>query len=152
MSSITKSTLLNGFRIGVVLVGGGVAVLTVLRLASMPPPPPDSDGFAYGMAAIFGGGLILLSLSLATMTVILPTLLGRDDPLGFNRWQRLVLKGAGGLIGLGLGLALVMGLNGVVLLLALLMVAFGLVCAMLGWRGFEVVRDRRTNRENQPSL
>lgn len=122
-----------------VIIGGVVTVLTVLKLVSIPPPPPDSDGFGHGMAAILGGGIIFLSLSLATMSIILPTLLGRDDPLGFNRWQRLALKGAGGLIGLGLVIVLVMDLNGVVLLLALLMVAFSVVCVILAWRGFEIV-------------
>ena len=145
MPAVTR--ILTVVRIGLVIVGAGVTALTVGYLASMPPPPPNSDGFAHGMAAIFGGGIILLSLGLATITIILPTLLGRDDPLGFSRWQRLALKGAGGLIGLGLLLALVGGLSGVFHLLALVVVAFGVVCAMLVWRGLEIVLDRwtRTN-------
>lgn len=142
MSAVTR--ILIAVRIGVVIVGAGVTALTTVYLASMPPPPPNSDGFAHGMAGIFGGGIILLSLGLATITIILPTLLGQDDPLGFNRWQRRALKGAGGLIGLGLLLALVRGLSGVFQLLVLVMVAFGVVCAMLVWRGLEVVLDRWT--------
>ena len=47
------------------------------------------------MAAIFGGGIILLSLGLATVTVVLPTLLGREDPLGFDHRQRLAPQQAG---------------------------------------------------------
>lgn len=147
MPSITKTTIVSTFRIGLVVVGGGIAALTVLHLASMPPPPPESDGFAHGMAAIFGGGVILLSLGLASVAVVLPSLLGREDPLGFGRWQRLALRGAGGVIVLGVLVAFVMGLDGVVHLLALTVLAFGIVCATLVWRGVEVVKERRTGVE-----
>lgn len=147
MSFNTITTILTAVRVGLVIFGAGVTALTVLYLASMPPPPPGSDGFAHGMAGFFGGGIILLSLGLATISIILPTMLGRDDPLGFNAWQRLAIKGAGGMIGLGVVVALVAGLNGVFLLLALLVLAFGVVCAMLVWRFFEVVVKRRTKAE-----
>lgn len=142
MSSLTKVT--TAIRVAVVIFAAGISILTVLYLASMPPPPPESDGFAHGMAAAIGGGIILLSLGLATISIITPTLLGREDPLGFNRRQRIALKAAGGLIGLGLVIALVTGLNGVVLLLGLLILAFVIVCAMLIWRFGEVVAERRT--------
>lgn len=112
----------------------------------MPSPPPESDGFAHGMAAVIGGAIILLSLGPATLLIVTPTVLGREDPLGFNRRQRIALKAAGGLVGLGVIIALVAGLNGVVLLLALLLLAFGVVCATLIWRFGEVVVDRRAMR------
>lgn len=144
MSSLTKVT--TAIRVGVVVFAGGITILTVLYLASMPPPPPESDGFAHGMAAAIGGGIILLSLGLATFVIITPTLLGREDPIGFNRPQRIALKAAGGLIGLGLVIALVTGLNGAFLLLVFLVLAFGVVCAMLIWRFGEVVRERRARR------
>lgn len=147
MSSDTIATILTAVRVGLVIFGAGVTTLTVLYLASMPPPPPGSDGFAHGMAGLFGGGIILLSLGLATISIILPTMLGRDDPLGFNGWQRLAIKVAGGMIGLGVVVALVDGLNGVFLLLALLVLAFGVVCATLVWRFVEVVIERRTKDE-----
>lgn len=134
MSTIWKASLLTSVRIGLVIVSAGVSVLTVLYLSTMPPPPPGSDGFAHGMAALFGGAIILGSLGLATVTIILPTLLGRDDPLGFSRLQRLALKGAGGLIGLGIVVAVVGGLNEVFLLLGTVVLAFGVVCTILAWR------------------
>ena len=147
MPSLTRATLLTAVRVGIVAVGVGAAVLTVLELAAMPPPPPGSDGFAHGMAAIFGGLIVLSSLGIATAAVVLPTLLGRDDPLGFNRWQRLGLKLASGLIGVGIVVALVTGLSGVVHLLALVVLAFGVVAATLVWRFAEVVAGRLTRAD-----
>ena len=142
MSSLTKAII--AIRVGVVLIAAGATILTVRYLASMPPPPPESDGFAHGMAAALGGGIMLLSLGLATFTIVTPTLLGRDDSFGFNRRQRVVLKAAGGLVGLGVVIAVVTGLDGVVLLLGLLMLAFAAVCAVIGWRFVEVLGERRT--------
>lgn len=143
MTSLTKANLVAAMQIGIVVIGGGIAAVTVGRLLAMPPPPPESDGFAHGMAGIVGGVIILVSLGLATIGVILPTLLGRDDALGFTRWQRLGVKSAGGMIGIGLIIAVVGGLQGVVLLLALLVLAYVTVCLMLIWRGIDVVTDRR---------
>lgn len=139
MPSSQNSLLLTAVRILFVVVGVGVTALTVVKLASMPPPPPDSDGFAHGMAAIIGGILIILALGLAAVGVSLPTLLGRDDRLGFNRWQRLALKGAGVLIGggivVGLAVGFVTGLgSGIALWLGLVVLAIVIVIATLGWR------------------
>lgn len=147
MSTVWNGSLLTSVRIGLVILGGGVTVLTVRYLATLPPPPPGSDGFAHGMAALFGGAIILGSLGVATATIILPTLLGRDDPLGFNRWQRLALKGAGGLIGLGIVVAVVGGLNEVFLLLGTVVLAFGVVCTILAWRFVEIVSGRLTRAD-----
>lgn len=139
MPSRKKSVLLAAVRVAFVVGGVGIAVATVLELAAMPPPPPDSDGFAHGMAAIIGSVIIVLSLGLAAVCVILPTLLGRDDPLGFNRWQRLALKGAGGLIGGGIVVGLAYGFitelqYGIILWFVLVTLAVCVVGATLVWR------------------
>lgn len=139
MPSRKKSVLLAAVRVAFVVGGVGIAVATVLELAAMPPPPPDSDGFAHGMAAIIGSVIIVLSLGLAAVSVILPTLLGRDDPLGFNRWQRLALKGAGGLIGGGIVVGLAYGFitelqYGIILWFVLVALAVCVVGATLVWR------------------
>jgi peptidoglycan/LPS O-acetylase OafA/YrhL len=136
--------ILNGFRIGLVILAAVVSVGTMYYLATLNSPPPNSDGFAYGMAGAIGGGILFLVLGIATLSIIVPTLLGREDPLGFNRWQRLSMKVTGGLIGLGIVAALLGGLNGVVLLLGLLILAYCIVCVMLLWRGAEFVSERRT--------
>lgn len=146
MGRLDDSPLLAAVRLVLVVAGVGVAVLTVQALASMPPPPPDSDGFAHGMAGLVGGLVLVVSLGLAALGVALPALVGRDDPLGFNRWQRLGLRAAGGLVvgGLALGLALgfVVGLQwGLLLWLGLVVVATLAVGAVLAWRlGEAVVR------------
>lgn len=144
MPSSKKSALFLAVRVVFVSVGIGVAAMTIFKLASMPPPPPESDGFAHGMAAIFGGMIIILTLGLAAIGVSLPTLLGRDDRLGFNRWQRLSLKGAGVLIGggivVGLALGFVTGLQwGIILWLGLVALAICVVIATLGWRFVEIL-------------
>ncbi|WP_135822220.1 hypothetical protein [Halostella litorea] len=144
MPSGTDETLVAAARL--LLVGAGVAVaaLTVEALVTMPPPPPDSDGFAHGMAAIFGSVVIVLSLGVAAVGVVLPTVLGRDDRLGFGRRQRLALKGAAVLIGGGLVAALAVGAvgglqYGILLWLGLVVLAVLVVGATLVWRAVEAV-------------
>ncbi|WP_128477924.1 hypothetical protein [Halorussus pelagicus] len=144
MPSNVKSTLVAAVRVVLVCVGVGVAAATVFTVASMPPPPPESDGFAHGMAAIIGGIVVVLTLGLAAVGVSLPALLGRDDRLRFNRWQRLALKGAGVLIGGGIAVGLAFGVvtqlqYGIVLWLGLVALATVVVCATLVWRVTEVV-------------
>jgi hypothetical protein len=144
MPSDWKSALLAAVRVALAVGGVGVAAATVLYLASMPPPPPESDGFAHGMAAIIGGIILVLSLGVAAVSVILPTVLGRDDPLGFNRWQRLALKAAGVLVGGGFAVALAVGSvtnlsEGAFLWLAFVALAAAVACATLVWRLGEVL-------------
>jgi hypothetical protein len=144
MPSNAKSVLLGAVRVVFVGLGVGIAALTVLELVSRPPPPPESDGFAHGMAAIIGGIIVVLTLGLAAVGISLPTLLGRDDPLGFGRWQRLALKGAGVLVGGGFVVALASGFvsglqYGIVLWLGLVALASLVVAATLVWRFAEVL-------------
>ncbi|MDZ7701472.1 MAG: hypothetical protein U5J98_05050 [Halobacteriales archaeon] len=144
MTPLTK--VVTATRVGLVVLAAAISALTVRQLTSMPPPPSGSDGFAHGMAAAFGGGLILVSLGVATIGIITPSLLGRHDPLRFTRPQRLALKAAGGVVGLGVVLALVAGLEGVFLLLVLVVLAYAVVLAMLLWRAGELVAERRKSR------
>jgi len=149
MQPSTKSTLLTvarALRAVLVVAGIGIAAATAYHLATLPPPPPESDGFAYGMAGLFGGGLILLSLGVAALSLVLPTLLGREDPIGFNRGQRLALKGAGLLLVGGFVLALVVGfvsgfVSGLVLWFGLVVLAAVVVGATLAWRLAEALVD-----------
>ena len=144
MPSSTKSALLTAVRVVLVAVGLTIAALTVHALVAMAPPPPDSDGFAHGMAGLFGGVIIVLALGSAALGVSLPALLGRDDRLGFNRYQRLALRGAGMLIGGGIAVGLALGLlaglqYGIVLWFVLVVLATCVVCATLAWRLVEVL-------------
>lgn len=144
MPSSAKSVLLTVVRVALVGVGVGIATMTVLELAARPPPPPNSDGFAHGMAGIIGGVIIVLTLGLAAVGVSLPTLLGREDRLGFDRWQRLALKGSGVLIGGGIAVGLAYGLvtelqYGIMLWLGLVALASFVVFVTLVWRLTEAI-------------
>lgn len=144
MPSRRTTRFLTAVRLGVVVAGLLVAGWTVLRLLSMPPPPPDSDGFAHGMAGLIGGLLVLVSLGVAAVAVILPSLLDRTDPLGFDRRQRQLLRAAGVLLVGGLLVALAWGLvsgllAGVMLWFVLVVVAALVVVLTLLWRVTEVV-------------
>lgn len=144
MPSRRTTRFLTALRLGLVVAGLMVAVWTVLRLLSMPPPPPDSDGFAHGMAGLIGGFLVLVSLGVAAVAVILPSLLDRADPLGFGRRQRQILRGAGVLLIGGLLVALAWGLvsgllAGVMLWFGLVVLAALVAAVTLLWRLSEVV-------------
>ena len=157
MPSSRLSGLLTAVRIVLVVLGVGVAAATVYQLATMPPPPPDGDGVAHGMAALVGGLLIVASLGVAAVSVALPAVLGLDDPLGFNRYQRLALKGAGVLGGGGFVFGLVSGYlarvsDGLVILVLSVVFAAVVAGATLVWRLAEVLVRRlsRSGGEGAP--
>ena len=157
MPSSRLSTAVTAAR-AVLFVGGvGVAGATVFKLATMPPPPPGSDGFAHGMAAIFGGLILVASLGVAAVSVVLPAVLGREDPLGFGRYQRLALKAAGALVVGGFVVGPASGFLGRLsegLVLLVLFVTLGAVVAgaTLLWRLVEALVGRltRTAGESAP--
>lgn len=146
MSSSRLAGLLTGLRLGVFAIGITVTALTVFRLATVPPPPPGSDEFATGMT-IYGSAIMILSLGGAAISIILPTMVGWDDPLGFTRRQRTVLRGAGGLIGGGFSIAAVYGFvsilpSGLFVWLIFVVFAAGLVCLTLCWRTVTLLGER----------
>jgi len=156
MPSRTVSKAITAVRALLVAAGVAVAALTVLKLATMPPPPPDSDGFAHGMAALVGGLVIAVSLGVAAVSVVLPSLLGRADPLGFNRWQRRVLQAAGLLVVGGLVVSLAYGLLTDLLLagvlwFGLVVVAILGVAVTLAWRLGEVIVARLSGATAGPT-
>ncbi|MFB6126009.1 MAG: hypothetical protein ABEJ79_01735 [Halolamina sp.] len=147
MPSSAVRTFVTAVRVVAAAAGVAVAVLTVGWLAGIPEPPPGSDGFAYGMAGAVGGFALLVALTAVAGSVLAPTVLGLDDPLGFGRYQRLALSAAavvvlGGLV-LAVGYAVfVPASSAVVLWLALLAVADLLVAAVCCWRLVEVAVER----------
>lgn len=140
----TKARALAVVRTVLVVIGAGGALLVAYSLATMPAPPPDSDGFIHGGALLYGGIIVVLGLGMAALGVALPTLVGTADPLGFGRWQRRVLKaalvvaGGGLLVGLAVGFLteLQFGLGFWFLCIVL---AIGLVCIGVLWRLGEAV-------------
>jgi hypothetical protein len=146
MNSGRTAALLTSVRIG--LAGGGVIVtaLTVFRLAQL-PPPVGGDG---ELVAVVGSGIIVLSLGLATVCIIFPTMVGWNDPIGFSRRQRTALRGAGGLLGGGFIIAVLYGFlavipSGVFVWLPFIVLAAGIACVTLLWRTVEAL-VRRSKR------
>lgn len=144
MPSSVRDYLVLALR--VVLVGGGglVAVGAGVELATIPPAPPESEGFVTGLAYIFGGVILVVALGVAALGVALPSMLGVDDGLGFGRWQRLALKGAGALLGGGflvaVGLAATVGFQfGAFAFLVAVAVGVLVVVGTVGWRLGEVL-------------
>ncbi|ATW90160.1 hypothetical protein halTADL_3459 [Halohasta litchfieldiae] len=139
----SRTTVVLGVRI--VLAGGGVIVtaLTVFKLAQL-PPPSGGDG---ELVAIIGSGIIILSLGLATVSIIIPTMVGWSDPIGFNRRQRTALRGAGGLIGSGLILAVLYGSlsvipAGIFVWVLFIVLAAAVVSVTLLWRTVALLAGR----------
>ncbi|MFD1570953.1 hypothetical protein [Halorubrum laminariae] len=147
MPSTVGSRLLTAVRVLAMLAGFGVTIATAIWLATMPPPPPGSDGFAHGMAAIVGSVLMVVSLFAATASAVLPAAFGRPDPLGFGRRQRRALQLAGVLIGGGFVIGVASGIAsiapfGVIAWLAFLALAAVVVAVTLCWRLAEVAAQR----------
>lgn len=146
MSSTFGRYGLRGIRLVLVVAGAGCGVVAIRALVTIPPAPPGSDGFVTGGAYLLWGALSVLSLGVAGFGVALPTFLGADDALGFNRHQRGLLKVAGwtltgGLLAGGVGLAANSFFG---MLLSLVVVLLGVlgVCSALAWRLVEVVQRR----------
>lgn len=144
MPSPLRTYALNALR--AVLVGGGLFVAggIVYGLATMPPDPPESDGFVTGAAYFFGTIVFVLALGAAGLGLALPSLLGADDPLGFGRWQCRLFKAAGVLAGGGFLLGLAFGLvtelqYGFFLWLLTVFLGILVVCLAVGWRLLQVV-------------
>lgn len=134
--------LLLAVRALLVVVGVAVAAATVHSLATMPPAPPDSDGFVHGMAFFFGSIIVIFALGAAGLGVVLPSVLGTDDRLGFGGGQRALLKTAGGFFAGGFLLGLLFGLVtelqfGLFLWLFAIVLGVILICAAVAWRLLE---------------
>lgn len=143
MPSAIRGYVLLGGRALLVASGLLVAGGTVYGLATMPAPPAGSDGFVTGLAYLFGSVVVVLGLGAASLGVVLPTAVGVDDPAGFGRGQRLLLKAAAGLIGGGLLLGLAFGFAtelqfGLFLWLAFVVLGVLVVLVAIGWRSLEV--------------
>lgn len=126
---------------GIVFTGG-----TIYALITIPPAPPNSEGFATGMAYLFGGVILILSLGATGLGFALPTIVGADDPLEFNRYQRWILKGAGAFFvgGFFVGVAAAIGVGfsfGLLVWFATILLGAITVCFALVWRVGEVTRD-----------
>lgn len=144
MPSTFEGYVLGAIRF--VLVVGGIvfAVGSIYAVLTIPPPPPDSDGFATGMAYLVGGVILVVSLGVTGLGVTLPAMLGTDDPLGFNDYQRWILK-IGGVFFVGgflvnVVVALALGLEtGLILWFGTILVGVLAVCLALAWRLGEVL-------------
>jgi len=139
MTRHVQRTALGAVRALLVAAGVVVAVATVYSVVSMPAPPPGSEGFAQGMAYVFGTAIVVFAISAAALGMALPSLLGTDDALGFSYWQRRSLQAAGGLVVAGFAGGLVVALAtaihwGFLVLVAALVLAVPVVCCTLVWR------------------
>lgn len=143
----------HALRIVLFVAGFAIFAFAFLFLATMPPPSPGSDGWAHGMATLVGGLATIVALGIGVVAVVLPSVLRRNDPLGFNRWQRRALTGAGALFGGGFVIGVAFGYlshfgMGGLLWIMFIVVAAAIVGVTLVWRLGEVafyrLDDHRT--------
>ncbi|WP_336337081.1 hypothetical protein [Haloarcula brevis] len=143
MTADTHRYVVAGIRAVLVLTGVVVTVAVLYSLSTMPTAPPSGTGFVRGLSYLFGSVLFVLALGGAGLGIALPSLLGAEDTLAFDRWQRRCLQSAGGLfvggfvVGLGVGLLTELQFG---LLLWLVAVVLGVlvVSCVVVWRLFEV--------------
>lgn len=69
----------------------GVA-LAVSQFLTLPPPPPDGDGFVEGLAVFFLYVIGFAGFVIAALGFAIPP--GDHVGIRFNRWQRRLLVGA----------------------------------------------------------
>jgi len=146
MTPDNRRYVLTAIRGVLVLSGVVVTVAVLYSFASMPASTAEQGGFVRGLAYLFGSVFFLLALGGVGLGIVLPSLLGSGERLGFGHWQWRCLQGAGGLflggfaVGLAVGLATQLQFGLLVWFVAIVIGAF-VVSGVLAWRLFEVFVD-----------
>ncbi len=157
MNKKLKIFFIQGLRSILIIIGFIGATILIYSLATLPQPPENSEGFVTGLAYFFGTIFTILFLGLISIGIALPTLLGQEDILGFNQYQRWLLIGTGIIIGLGLLfgflLAILVGfqLGFLILLIALFISIFPSLLAII-WlileTGYSTIKKYKNNNLN----
>ncbi|USZ68770.1 hypothetical protein NGM10_03295 [Halorussus salilacus] len=141
-------------RLGVLqlpIAGLGVLVVawTAYQFATIPPSPPESDGFVEGLVGFFLGVSAWSGFLLAALGFAIPP--GDAPGIRFNRWQRRLFVGAAAAAVLSLAAPLValllpsVGVGMGVAVRTWLVLWPAAVLALvggLGWRAAEAVAVR----------
>ena len=144
MTADKRRYVVTAIRGVLVLTGAVVTVAVLYSFSAMPTATSSSgDGFVRGLSYLFGSVFFVLGLGGAGLGIALPSLLGAEDALAFDRWQRRCLQGAGGLFIGGFVAGLATGLLtqlqfGLLLWLVAIVLAVFVVSCVLVWRLFEV--------------
>lgn len=140
-------SLLGSLQLPVAGLGAVLLVAALGSLLTLPPAPPESEGFVRGLAVLFlyflaWSGFVVVALGLA-----IPPKGGYG--ISFNRYQRgLFVTAAVAAVGSAVGPFVLFGLfysNAELLvysLLGLVLVAVGSLAGGLLWRLGEAVRTR----------
>lgn len=130
-------------RAVLVLTGAVVTMAVLYSFSTMPTASSSSEGFVRGLSYLFGSVFFILALGGAGLGIALPSLLGAEDTLAFDHWQRRCLQGAGGLfvggflVGLATGLLTELQFGLLVWLVAIVFAVLVVSCVLI-WRLFEV--------------
>jgi len=143
MTADKRRYVVTAIRALLVLTGAVVTVAVLYSFSAMPTASSSGDDFVRGLSYLFGSVFFVLALGGAGLGIALPSLLGADDALAFDRWQRRCLQGAGGLFVGGFVVGLATGLLtelqfGLLLWLVAIVTAVLVVSCVLIWRLFEV--------------
>jgi hypothetical protein len=143
MTADKRRYVVTAIRAVLVLTGAIVTVAVLYSFSAMPTASSSGNGFVRGLSYLFGSVFFVLALGGAGLGIALPSLLGADDALAFDRWQRRCLQGAGGLFVGGFVVGLATGLLtelqfGLLLWLVAIVTAVLVVSCVLIWRLFEV--------------
>jgi hypothetical protein len=143
MKADKRRYAVTAIRAVLVLTGAVVTVAVLYSFSTMPTASSSGDGFVRGLSYLFGSIFFILALGGAGLGIALPSLLGAEDALAFDRWQRRCLQGAGGLFVGGFVVGLATGLLtelqfGLLLWLVAIALAVLVVSGVLVWRLFEV--------------
>ncbi|KOX93935.1 hypothetical protein AMS69_08445 [Haloarcula rubripromontorii] len=143
MTADKRRYVVTAIRGVLVLTGAVVTVAVLYSFSTMPTAAASGDSFVRGLSYLFGSVFFVLALGGAGLGLALPSLLGADDALAFDRWQRRCLQAAGGLfvggfvVGLATGLLTELPL-GLLLWLVASALAVLVVSCVLVWRLFAV--------------
>ncbi|WP_058994763.1 hypothetical protein [Haloarcula sp. CBA1127] len=143
MTADKRRYVVTAIRGVLVFTGAVVTVAVLYSFSTMPTASASDDGFVRGLSYLFGSVFFILALGGAGLGIALPSLLGAEDALAFDRWQRRCLQASGGLFIGGFVVGLVAGLltalqYGLLLWLVAIVLAVLVVSCVLVWRLFEV--------------
>lgn len=139
-------SMLGSLQIPVAVVGAALVAFAVVGVVTMPPPPPESDGFVSGLAAIALYVMGWVGFLVASLGLAIPP--GEGYGVTFTRHQRWLfviaaVAGVGSVVGPFVAFGLFLSNPSLMVSgwIAIMGIAVLALLSGLGWRGVQAIRQ-----------